>query len=94
MTRWDVATGAECRCYGGEHTENVTGVAWLRDGRGFISAGLDRSAKQGSWEAAAKQQWERPELLLLLVVVVSGCAGSAGGGVLVYVVSFLHFLVM
>lgn len=48
MTRWDAATGAEARCYGGEHTEAVTGVAWLRDGRGFISAGLDRSAEEGN----------------------------------------------
>ncbi|CAN0559856.1 unnamed protein product, partial [Ectocarpus sp. 12 AP-2014] len=42
VTRWDAALGSEARCYGGEHTEDVTEVAWLRDGRGFVSAGLDR----------------------------------------------------
>ncbi|CAN0243294.1 unnamed protein product [Pylaiella littoralis] len=42
VTRWVAATGAEARCYGGEHTEAVTGVAWLRDGRGFVSVGMDR----------------------------------------------------
>ncbi|CAN0566310.1 unnamed protein product [Laminaria digitata] len=42
VTRWDVATGEQAQAYAGEHTQWVTGIAWLRDGRGFVSAGLDR----------------------------------------------------
>ncbi|CBN76878.1 conserved unknown protein [Ectocarpus siliculosus] len=48
VTRWDAASGSEARCYGGEHTEDVTEVAWLRDGRGFVSAGLDRNWGSGA----------------------------------------------
>ncbi|CAN0267272.1 unnamed protein product [Ectocarpus sp. 12 AP-2014] len=59
VTRWDAASGSEARCYSGEHTEDVTEVAWLRDGRGFVSAGLDRSVHRsgvvelGNWWSGA-----------------------------------------
>ena len=42
VTRWDVATGSQMRAYDGQHEEAVTGVAWLRDGRGFVTSALDR----------------------------------------------------
>lgn len=42
VTRWDVASGEEMRTYRGVHKEGVTGVAWLRDGRGFVTSSLDR----------------------------------------------------
>lgn len=45
VRRWCASTGAEMQVYRGEHTEGVSGVAWLPDGGGFVSAGLDRYAR-------------------------------------------------
>ncbi|CAN0355085.1 unnamed protein product, partial [Discosporangium mesarthrocarpum] len=41
IRRWSSSTGEEVGVYEC-HTENVTSLVWLPDGRGFISAGLDR----------------------------------------------------
>lgn len=42
ISRWSVDAGADTFVYRGGHSEGVTGVAWLPDGRAFVSAGLDR----------------------------------------------------
>ncbi|PFH54156.1 hypothetical protein AMATHDRAFT_135352 [Amanita thiersii Skay4041] len=53
---WNAKTGV-CLCTLDEHTETVTALAWLPDGSGFISGGLDRKIMQWDADGKLKESW-------------------------------------
>ncbi|KAF8637401.1 hypothetical protein AX17_002896 [Amanita inopinata Kibby_2008] len=53
---WNAQTGVCLRSLE-EHTETVTALAWLPDGSGFISGGLDRKIIQWDADGKLKESW-------------------------------------
>lgn len=53
---WNTKTGVCLRTLE-EHTETVTALAWLPDGSGFISGGLDRKVVHWDADGKLKESW-------------------------------------
>ncbi|KAF8623533.1 hypothetical protein AX15_006309 [Amanita polypyramis BW_CC] len=53
---WNARTGVCLRTLE-DHTETVTALAWLPDGSGFISGGLDRKIIQWNVDGKLKESW-------------------------------------
>ncbi|EJF66274.1 WD40 repeat-like protein [Dichomitus squalens LYAD-421 SS1] len=65
---WNTRTG-DCTRVLNQHTDVVTALAWLPDGSGFISGGLDRKIILWDADGKMRDKWERTPIRVTDLIV-------------------------